>query len=64
MNGNNRAFPYFIFTCVLITNIATFINGIKHHETWQIVLGSFCLALMSIVSIHRIVKYRRGKQAR
>lgn len=63
MNSNFKAIQYFIFICVVVINITTLFNGIKHNETWQIIIGSISLALMSAALIILLVNDGKKKEA-
>jgi len=47
-----------LFVSVLIINVCTLINGIRHHENWLTITGSVGLALILFAAV---VRYKRNQ---
>jgi hypothetical protein len=52
--------PNILLVFVIITGISGVLGGIKHHETWRIVLGAVTLGLAIIaVTLKIITAYKQ-----
>jgi glucose uptake protein GlcU len=45
----------------VIINASTLLGGIKHHETWRIIVGSIALALIIVAIGLTALGYKRNK---
>ena len=55
--------PVVTLICVMIINITTLLNGIKHHEDYMIVIGAIGCGLMLIAFILQGVKRNKEKKS-
>ncbi|MCR8557441.1 hypothetical protein KXD93_07305 [Mucilaginibacter sp. BJC16-A38] len=61
MNKNKKIYLYCLYICTVVINVSTLLGGIKHHETWRIVVGSISLALIIIAIGLTVLGYKRNK---
>ncbi|MDP9077600.1 MAG: hypothetical protein M3O71_09285 [Bacteroidota bacterium] len=62
MNKNKKIYLYCLYICTVVINVSTLLGGIKHHETWRIVVGAVSLALITAALIILLVKNIKYKQ--
>ena len=61
MNKKN-ILPIITLVSVLLINVSTLLNGIKHHEEYMLVIGSIGCAMILVASVIRIVKVNKEKK--
>ena len=54
--------PVVTLICVMIINITTLLNGIKHHEDYMIIIGSIGCSLILIAFIVQMIKLNKQKK--
>ncbi len=59
--NKKRLSPNILLVCTIIIGLTGVLGGIKHHETWRIVLGAVTLGLVIIAVILKIITAYRQK---
>ncbi|SHM68497.1 hypothetical protein [Mucilaginibacter sp. OK098] len=62
MNKNAKIYLYCFYICVLVINTTTLISGIKHHETWRIVVGLIGMVLILVAIVLTLTGYKGHKK--
>jgi hypothetical protein len=52
---NKKLFYNIILICAIIISVTGVLSGIKHHETWRIILNAITLGLLIILAILKII---------
>jgi hypothetical protein len=60
MNKKRISFNILLIS-VSIIGVTGVMNGVKHHETWLIILNAITLGLLMIAAIVKIIKAARQK---
>ena len=53
--------PNILLVCITIIGISGVLSGVKHHETWRIVLNAITLGLLIILTVIKVIKTARQK---
>jgi len=61
MNKKN-IYQSITFISIVVINITTLLGGIKHHESYRIILGGIGVGLMAIAMIGQFVSNYRQKR--
>jgi hypothetical protein len=59
--NKKRLSPNILLVCITIIGITGILSGVKHHETWRIILGAITLGLLMIGPIIKVIKAARQK---
>jgi hypothetical protein len=62
--NRKTALPIITLVCIMIINITTLMNGIRHHENYLIVMGSIGCALILAAFVVQLIKNNRVKKKR
>jgi hypothetical protein len=52
-----------VFVSIVIINISTIVNGVRHHENGWVIAGSISLALIITAVIRNVINAYRDKAA-
>jgi hypothetical protein len=57
--NKKRLFPNIILICAIIISVTGVLSGVKHHETWRIILNAITLGMLIIVAVIKVIKTAR-----